>query len=530
MAIGIKVDQAKTSIASFGLGDGYHENIIEQRGIEETPLDELVKDLVVNYQPNYSKSGQERFEQKITRSVHAQGNVQEINLPFVFSPDTADRIADFRRKRIKSFAKQLSITVGLDAEPPQTAEFGGLPVILGSEELGSDNVVVLKGERVEVLIPTLGLTSGSANADWEVIGADRGVANTGLRLMRYDANTYTYEPLAGLPADPVGIPADLSLTDPDPVTALAVTTGFANDAAFADLTWTLPEDVAVLGRVFVRVNGTQTWQVAGEGVTSFRVDDLTPGLAYDFMVLAVSEFGRTSGAFEPGSIVVNQLMPGDTTPPATPTGLSGSSKFGKLIWTWNESAEADFDFYEIEIYTASTGGTLVETDKIKGARYEIEIQTGDLTSTLTRWAQVRAVDKSGNQSSFTSRVSASTGSILQDDITNNEITNRVSVSNTGTTTTSPIIQATITVRFGSSVLINFTGIMKGSAGLILGIERDGTNIYLDVASGPYGPGPITVTFQDDGASAGSHTYKITAGNIPTDGISNRNLVLTELRR
>src|SRR5690606_31712442 len=103
---------------------------------------------------------------------------------------------------------------------------------------------------------------------------------------------------------------------------------------------------------------------------------------------------------------------------------------------WNRNTETDVSHYEVEIYTSSSGGSPVIKDVVTHLndssftpRYEIEINTGSLTSTVTRWLRVRAKDHSGNpvssSSGWTSRVSAGTGDILQNDIENDEITNKV---------------------------------------------------------------------------------------------------------
>ncbi|MCH8029055.1 MAG: hypothetical protein IH874_03890 [Candidatus Dadabacteria bacterium] len=495
--IGITVDSTKTSAVNFGLGDGLYENIISIDGLEDAPLTELAKDVETHFQTDY-KSGD--MNQKITRTSHAKGTDVILSLPFVHIHETADRIADYQRKRLQSFAKTLRITVGLDAEP------------------------VNKGDSVTVDIPSLAI-----QGDWEVIEASRGLASYSLTLMEYIANTYTYEATGGLPSDPGNIPADFSLTNPDPVSNLAATMAFSNDESTAALTWDLPATNAKEGVVFKKLNSapTSSWEEVGVGISSFTVD-LIAGLVYDFMVLTRNEPSLFSGAFDPGSIVVNKLALGDTSAPATPGTPTLEIKFrtftAKVV---GYTKPADFKTFE---YQRTTSGGSDVDDPIFDESEETS-WTEDGTTTVSRKVKVRAIDNSGNPSAFSSLSSTkTTAGLVQDDIIQGEVT----VSNSAVIASinplpavgSNLITVTMLTR-GFPVDIEFSMNARryspGASGIVfMSLIRDTTTIQQEFVNHFLVQGEvqqIAAVFRDTGANFNFHTWKVImgGGNANTAG-------------
>jgi len=239
-AVTITVDGPKSVAATFGAGDGRWENIVSVDGIEDTPLGEMVRDLAVRYEPDYKEG---KLSKALTRTANPKGTDRQVELPLVYSPATADRVLDYRRKRLQGAARTLRITVGTDGDG------------------------VRKGDRVKVVVPSLGLDG--ALAEWEVVEAGRSLGRHTLTLIRYVEAAYTYEAGSGAPSDPGDIPPDTSLTDPDPVSNLSF------NAATRVLTWTLPQDIATRAEVYFRENGDTVWQVAGEAVDTFTFSEAT---------------------------------------------------------------------------------------------------------------------------------------------------------------------------------------------------------------------------------------------------------------
>ncbi|OOC42196.1 hypothetical protein [Thermosipho sp. 1074] len=96
----------------------------------------------------------------------------------------------------------------------------------------------------------------------------------------------------------------------------------------------------------------------------------------------------------------------DTIPPAVPTGLTASALFQKIMLSWNENTEADFDTYEIQVATDSGFTQDVETFKVAATKFAY---AG--TDNQTYYFRIRAYDKSGNASNWSSTVSATTESL-----------------------------------------------------------------------------------------------------------------------
>ncbi|HML96688.1 MAG TPA: fibronectin type III domain-containing protein [Thermodesulfobacteriota bacterium] len=535
-AVKITVDGSKPPAHGFGLGDetGWNNILTGSPEITHQHSGERVKNLKVRYRKNNKES--DLYLHEIERQSGAGGVDRALTLPFVHDHETADRWLDYRRKRLAAAVRRMAIETG--------------------QEGGS----VRRGERVTVSVPTLGL-EGSA---WEVAAVSSTPAGSNsLTLVPYSAAPYTYVPVTDeggeLPSDEsFDIAPDYTQTMPDPVTGVAVTmsmgiVGFTAHP-FALITWTPPEDNYSGAVVSVKLHsdGVAAYRSAGTFPTSARIEGLVPGQVYDFLIESLNATGELKGL---GVVADNSgsgyVAGGDSTAPAAPAGLSGDSKFGRLIWTWNGNTETDVSHYEVEIYTSSSGGSPVIKDVVTHLndssftpRYEIEINTGSLTSTVTRWLRVRAKDHSGNpvssSSGWTSRVSAGTGDILQNDIENDEITNKVeavvssiALSPSGTT----IISTSITKRSGTRIRVEFSMSIETGTGFSSWshqLRRGVSTIQNPFAASSFpsnGTGGASGVYVDNISSSGTFTYSVVL-NFGASGNTGRNLNLRllELRR
>ena len=515
-AVTIAVDGLKSSAHRFGLGDetGWNNILTGSPEVAHQHSGERVKNLKVRYRKNNKES--DLYLHELERQSGAVGVDRALTLPFVHDHETADRWLDYRRMRLAAAVRRMAIETG--------------------QEGGS----VRRGERVTVSVPTLGL-EGSA---WEVAAASSTPAGSNsLTLVPYSSAPYTYVPVTDeggeLPSDEsFDITPDYTKTVPDPVTGVSVSmsmgiVGFTAHP-FALITWTSPEDNYGGAVVSVKLHsdGVAAYRSAGTFSTSARIEGLVPGQLYDFLIESLNATGELKGL---GVVADNSgsgyIAGGDSTAPGTPAGLSGDSKFGRLIWTWNRNTETDVSHYEVEIYTSSSGGSPVVKDIVSHLndtsftpRYEIEINTGSLTSTVTRWLRVRAKDHSGNPTSsssgWTSRVSAGTGDILQDDIENDEVTNKnssfVSLINPAPPSTQ-IISTSITKRSGTRIRIEFSGVVESltagvSGGWFMGRLRRGTTVLNSTFAHGNVPslGQVTITavWDDNIGSSGTFTYNI----------------------
>lgn len=424
-SIEIAVDQSKVSAHIFGLGDetGWNNILTQSPEIVHLHPSEKVKNLKVRYRKNNKEN--DSYQHELSRQASPNGVDRTLILPFVYDHETADRWLDYRRKRIAAASKQLAIEVG--------------------QEGGS----VHRGERVTIHIPTLGLE----DSNWEITSCSVTPAGANsLSLVPYSASPYTYVPVTdeggSLPVDAsFAIPPDYSTSLPDPLSNIVIAmqrevVGFTA-YSYATFTFTPPEDN--YGGAVVRVKELAdadslyrvVFSAKGDQVNSGRTATLTPGRLYVFSFTALNIDGSKEGL---GIVMDNSgagyLGGGDSTAPATPTGLTGASKFGELIWTWNKNSEADVAYYEIEIYTATSGGSLLVKDEVIHLNdssftpiYKYTRQTGSLTSALVGAARIRAVDHSGNASSYTSRIGATTDAVAREDAINEDFNKQYTDSN-----------------------------------------------------------------------------------------------------
>ncbi|WP_126992259.1 hypothetical protein [Thermosipho globiformans] len=110
----------------------------------------------------------------------------------------------------------------------------------------------------------------------------------------------------------------------------------------------------------------------------------------------------------------------DTTPPATPTGLTATGLFQKVMLGWNENTESDLDGYEVQVATDSGFTQNVQTFRVNATTY-----TFAGNSNTTYYFRIRAVDKSGNKSNWTSSVSATTTKVYDADLESQTLNNTV---------------------------------------------------------------------------------------------------------
>lgn len=156
--------------------------------------------------------------------------------------------------------------------------------------------------------------------------------------------------------------------------------------------------------VLYRRSGASEW-IIGNQITAtgnVSIDDLTPGEAYQFATRAVSFSGILSAV----SSTLSYTTTGDTTAPATPTGLVATIGTGRSVsLDWADNTETDFAEYGVYRNTTSTTPASTATDKIAETRASRFVDT-EVISGTTYYYWVNAYDRSENVSGFSSRVQA----------------------------------------------------------------------------------------------------------------------------
>lgn len=505
-----RVDRVQTEVFGTLSTDS---NIAEITGLRETSLDNLTGILEVSYRKLFDKN---EFRLTASRTINPQINrTQTISFDFIYDKTTADKVCDYLAKRKKLLDSVITLTTGLDVRGRQLLD-----------------LVYLK-------IPELNISG-----IYQIIGISKRGIQTSLDLIRYDSNTFIYE--AGtLPADPVtDAPADFRFTPPDPVSNLTLSWTLVQPSysVTASLTWTNPtENFKEVIVEYKKSSDTLYNTFTVTSGTGVEIPGLTPGLNYDFRLTSVNEFDLQGGI----ATLLNQLAPGDATAPSVPVGLTGPTsnerQLYSITWKWNKNTESDIDGYDVEIWTASTGGSRAGTGFVKQTEnpsFTFNVPDQNLETPKTYYCQVRAKDFSGNVSVWTSRVSGSTRGILQSDIIDNEISGKATAFIASTNYASGShISASITTR-GNPVFISYSSFGEGTHAT--GYVNPRFNLYRNGSLRVADIGAILLAVGDKkGTSfvysetppAGTYTYEvvITTGNS-TATAKNVTFQIIELRR
>jgi hypothetical protein len=208
---------------------------------------------------------------------------------------------------------------------------------------------------------------------------------------------------------------DFTLNDTTPdvpgaVTKTAEGTYLSDDGTvFSYLTFTIPALPADAAKQFLlyKVDGDSQYMIAAgpftntTDLTGVTIRDLTPRVVYAFGLVAFSGLDLVSTiTTATGS---PYLTPGDTTAPATPTGLAATVGTGKTVsLDWDDNTEADFSEYQVERSSTSSGTGFSRIAETRSSRFvDVEVALG-----TQYWYRVTAVDRSENVSGYSSVVTA----------------------------------------------------------------------------------------------------------------------------
>jgi len=201
---------------------------------------------------------------------------------------------------------------------------------------------------------------------------------------------------------------------PGPAAITATDTGSVNtDGVFSpavELEWTASNDASVSNyELQYKVTTDATFNSYRTTQTTHTITGLRPGTQYTFRVRAINNVGRFSNF-----ATVVHTVGGDTIATSTPTGLTATGHFKYISLEWTNPPEPDLAFIEIYENTVNSysGAVLVGT-----TRDDSFIRSGLAVNQL-KYYYIRAIDNTGNASSYTGIVSALTTFLDDPDFAN----------------------------------------------------------------------------------------------------------------
>jgi hypothetical protein len=308
---------------------------------------------------------------------------RDVVLPFTTSPSCAQRLAVLELRRAR---EEITFSARFRLEAMQVR--AGDTVMITNEKLGWSSKVfevmewnfASDGTPPQVFVDMTLRETASSVYSWAV-GDQIAVPDS--------PNTTLPDPFT------LGAPTNLSLTA-DGTTQLVQADGTILPRIRVGWTPPAAEFIQSGGSVVIEYKPSTsttylTWNtVEGEQTEDFISSDVKIGTNYNVRIYGESYFG-ISTSYLSGSITVAQ----DTTPPATPTGLTAIAGTGQIIsLDWNDNTDADLGEYGVYRNTSNDPGTATEIAQTRASRFV------DVSLTLNQqyFYWVTAYDRIENQS------------------------------------------------------------------------------------------------------------------------------------
>ena len=236
-----------------------------------------------------------------------------------------------------------------------------------------------------------------------------------IQAIEYSADIYTYnEASKETPFIPTSLPDPNKL---EPVTELTASAGSFIDSdgrtvPYIDLNWVAPND-ALVDRYEIKYtidDGTKVYSAVAIDTTHRIVD--AKG-SYDFTVFAVNGFGSKSTGVQLNDVVAVA----DTIAPSLPTSITATGGIKHITLDWTNPTEDDFDVVEIKANTVNneSTATLIATVRVDNFIHDVD------ANEATRYYFLRAKDRTGNASGWTTAVSGTTVKVVSGDMNVDEL-------------------------------------------------------------------------------------------------------------
>lgn len=249
------------------------------------------------------------------------------------------------------------------------------------------------------------------------------------------------------------------LTNTPAPTGLTLTTGTTYNAVWIKAEWNAVADTNVRSYEVTFDRGGVASTVQRVETTEAYFEPALGGATYTITVGNV----YVTGAVGSNTVSDSIVAAADSTVPAIPTGLSIGTGFESITISWDENTEPDMEFglgqYRCQL---SNDGTFAGGDIIRDKKVGALVTTfADLATNTQYWARVAAVDTSGNESSFSASVNATTGQIQGTDIADLAVTN-IKIDN-ATIESGKIVDLEVNKLIAGSGFINALTVASGGS-------------------------------------------------------------------
>lgn len=325
---------------------------------------------------------------------NGQESQANLDLPFTSRNLAAQRIA---RVFLKRNREQISLT----------ASFG----------LKAFRVQV--GDNVMLTIDRYGWTSKVFEVlSWTFTITDEMELQVRMSLRETSSSVYTDASGSLLALNNTSLPSPRISSAP--TSLAAVNAGFiSKDGKFTNgiaVTWNAIPDAFVTAYVIKWKKTTATkWNtIIVDEDTNFDILSAEDDIAYNIKVKGINQVLNTSGPFAS----ITHTTGKDTTAPAIPTSITATAGFKSITLSWIEPTATDFN--HVEVWEATTNNFAVATlvARAPGSTYT----RSPLPSNSLRYYWLKSVDNTGNTSTNSASVSATTQKIVTVDVTDQNIT------------------------------------------------------------------------------------------------------------
>jgi len=315
---------------------------------------------------------------------------RDVELPFTTSNATAQRIAKIELERAR---QQITVRAPMKLTAMQCQV--GDNVQLTNTRMGWSSKVF---EVVDFVFAVEGQGDGAA------LGVDLVLRETASAVWDWNDGEETV-------VDPA---PNTSLFNPLTVETLSGLTLSTSNFVQSDGTvsprlkaaWTLPTSQYVLSGGYVHIeykkNADSTWLIwtttLNPNTNEDYITDVLAGVAYDVRA-RFENVNSVLGAYDTES---NYTVGLDTTAPSAPANLAATSTLESITLDWDDNTEDDLSYYEVWRHTSNSSGSATRIANTFASRFIDSLPSG--TTTYYYW--IKAVDRTGNASSFSSVASA----------------------------------------------------------------------------------------------------------------------------